>query len=101
LFASLGEGVIHTVLVATSIAVLLVSVKAYSVRGGLRYFALMIAFFFLMLSQSVQFVESYYVNGFIFVPFLEVHLSHLFDLATLLSFAAALLVRQENRIAAQ
>jgi len=95
-FISIEEALIHTILVGASLAVLLVSVRAFMARGGGRYFALMVAFVFMTLSQVVDFVESYYSTGFIIFPVLDVHLSHLLDLVMILSFGAALLIRQER-----
>ena len=73
--------------------VLGISIYAYLKRGGRRYFGLAVAFLFLALSQAVQFSESYYVNNFIYVPYLDIHFSHLLDLAMLVSFGAALVMK--------
>ena len=93
MFISAGEAVIHTLTVTLSVVVLGISTNAYLKKGGGRYFALADAFLFLVLSQTVQFFESFYLNDFIYVPYLDVHFSHLLDLAMLLSFGTALVVK--------
>ncbi|MDA4124056.1 MAG: hypothetical protein OK438_01205 [Thaumarchaeota archaeon] len=93
MFLSLQEAIVHTTTVTLSIVVLGISVAAYRRRGGNRYAALTIAFLFLALSEVVQFVESASLNASIFVPVLEIHLSHLLDLAMLVSFGFALVTK--------
>jgi hypothetical protein len=93
LFVSSEEAVVHSVAVILSLLVLSISILAYKRRGGRRYLALSVAFVFLALSEVVQFAESYYFNAFIFLPLLDIHLSHLLDLAMLLSFVLALMVK--------
>ncbi len=54
---------------------------------------MVISFLFLALSESVQFAESYWLNAFLYLPVLEVHLSHIFDMAMLVSFGVALMAK--------
>jgi hypothetical protein len=93
LFASPEEAVIHTLTVLLSLVVLGISIVAYRRRGGKRYMALSIAFLFLFASQLEQFAELYYLNAFIYLPLVQVHVSHLFELAMLISFGLALRVK--------
>jgi hypothetical protein len=93
LFASPGEAVVHTTTVLLSLLVLGISAFAYRKAKGRRYFLLALGFLFLSVSQLEQFFESYYFNAFVYLPYLEVHFSHLFDLSMLVCFGAALLVR--------
>jgi hypothetical protein len=93
MFLNPQEAAVHTLAVILSLLVLTISVLAYKRRGGRRYLALSVAFVFLALSQVLQFAESYYFNAFVFVPLLDIHLSHLLDLAMLVSFGLALMVK--------
>jgi hypothetical protein len=91
LFASPGEAIIHTLNVALSAVVLAISGAAYRKRGGKRYLFLTTAFAFLAAAQLADFAESYYLTELIFIPYIEVHLSHFLDLGMLISFGMALL----------
>lgn len=93
MFVSTEEAVVHSVAVLLSLLVLSISILAFKRRGGRRYLALSVAFVFLALSEIVQFAESYFFNAFIFLPLLDIHLSHLLDLAMLVSFGLALMVK--------
>jgi hypothetical protein len=93
MFLNPQEAVVHTFAVTLSLLVLSISILAYKRRGGRRYLALSVAFVFLALSQVLQFAESYYLNAFILLPLLDVHVSHLLDLAMLVSFGLALMVK--------
>ena len=84
---------IHTVTVFLSLVVLSISVFAYRKRGGRRYAALIVSFLFLSLSELVQFAESFWLNAFLYLPVLDVHLSHIFDMAVLVSFGFALMAK--------
>ena len=85
MFPSLEEAAVHSVTVVLAVLVLAVSLVAYRRRRSTRYLILSIAFLFLALGEVLQFSESYY-NLIIFLPNLEIHDSHLLDLATLVSF---------------
>ncbi|HEY6283888.1 MAG TPA: hypothetical protein VIW22_08195 [Nitrososphaerales archaeon] len=93
MFVSFVEEVVHSLGVSLSLAVLGIAVLAFVRQRSKRYLALLVAFLFLSADESVQFVESFYFNAFIYVPYLEIHLSHLLDLAMLISFGIALLVK--------
>jgi hypothetical protein len=93
MFVSLQEAIVHSTTVILAMVVLAISTAAYRRRGGKRYAALTIAFLFLALSEMVQFVESASLNTSIFVPILEIHLSHLLDMAMLVSFGFALVTK--------
>jgi hypothetical protein len=93
MFLNPQEAAVHTLAVILSLLVLTISILAYKRRGGRRYLALSVAFVFLALSQVLQFAESYYFNAFVFIPLLDIHLSHLLDLAMLVSFGLALMVK--------
>lgn len=93
MFVSPQEAVVHTVTVVLSFAVLLISIFAYRRKGGGRYLGLTTAFVFLTASELIQFAESFIFNTFIYIPFLDIHLSHLLDMAMLVSFGFALLVK--------
>jgi hypothetical protein len=93
MFLNPQEAAVHTLAVILSLLVLTISILAYKRRGGRRYLALSVAFVFLALSQVLQFAESYYFNAFVFVPLLDIHLSHLLDLVMLVSFGLALMVK--------
>ena len=91
MFLNIQEAAVHTLTVALSFVILAISLDAFRKRGGRRYSFLAIGFMFLSISELIQFVESYTLDEFILVPYIEIHLSHIFDLAMLASFAAALL----------
>jgi hypothetical protein len=93
MFISPEEALVHTVTVTLSLVVLGVSVVAYKRRGGGRYLSLMVAFVFLSTSELIQFAESFFFNAFIYLPLVGIHLTHLFDLAMLVSFGLALWVK--------
>ena len=93
MFLSFEEAAVHTLTVILSLVVLAVSIVAYRSRRGKRYVALTVAFLFLALSEMVQFVESYWLNAFVFLPILDVHLSHILDMAMLVSFGLALMAK--------
>lgn len=93
MFVSAAEAVVHSLAVIISMLVLTISIVVYFRRGGRRYLALSVAFVFLTLSEVVQFAESYFFNAFIYLPLLDIHLSHLLDLAMLVSFGLALMVK--------
>ena len=90
---SFVEELVHSLGVSLSLAVLGIAVLAFARQRSKRYLALLVAFLLLSADESVQFVESFYFNAFIYVPYLEIHLSHLLDLAMLISFGIALLVK--------
>jgi hypothetical protein len=92
MFINDEEAVLHTVSVILAAAVFGISVVAAKRRGGRRYKALSVAFLFLALGEVVQFIESYSLNSYIYVPVLNIHLSHLLDLAMLTCFGFALLL---------
>jgi hypothetical protein len=93
LFVSSEEAIVHTLAVILSLLVLSISLVVYARRGGRRYLALSVAFVFLAMGELVQFAESFLFNAYIYLPFLDIHLSHFLDLAMLVSFGVALAVK--------
>jgi hypothetical protein len=87
---NIGEDLIHTILVASSLVLVIIATRAYLKRHDSRYLFLLLAFIFLGLSQVATLLEALSLSGPIFVPFLELHLSHLLDFLTLLSFTLSL-----------
>jgi hypothetical protein len=87
---NIGEDTIHTVLVASSIVLVIIASRAYLRRHDSRYLFLLLAFIFLGLSQVVTLLEALSFSGPIFLPFVELHLSHLLDFLMLLSFTLSL-----------
>lgn len=85
-----GEDLIHTVLVASSVVLVTIAGRAYFKKSDPRYLFLLLAFVFLGVSQVVTLLEAIYVSGPIFLPFLDLHLSHLLDFLMLLSFTISL-----------
>lgn len=87
---NIGEDLIHTVLVASSFVLVIIATRAYLRRHDSRYLFLLLAFIFLGLSQVVTLLEAFSFSGPIFMPFLELHLSHVLDFLMLLSFTLSL-----------
>jgi hypothetical protein len=74
-----------------SFGVLGISFFAYLRRKSTRYFFLCLAFVFLTLSQTTTALETFFLSDTLLViPYLDVHVTHLFDFATLLCFGIAL-----------
>jgi hypothetical protein len=90
LIFNIGEDFIHTVLVTSSIVLVIIAGRAYGKKHDSRYLFLLLAFIFLGLSQVATLLEALSVSGPIFIPFLELHLSHLLDVLMLLSFTLSL-----------
>lgn len=89
-----NDDLLHVLIVSMSFVVLAVSVSAYARRPERRYFFLMIAFVFLALSQTETLIETFFLsNALILIPYLDVHLSHLFDFLMLFCFGLALTSR--------
>lgn len=85
------DGIMHLLTVGLAIAVFVISLQVLKKRKTTRYIMLSIAFFFLLLSQIDSFVEALYYSGsLITIPYLGLHLSHLFDFFMLISFVLAL-----------
>lgn len=87
---NIGEDLIHTVLVVSSLILVALAGRAYLRRDDSRYLFLLFAFIFLGLSQVVTLFEALTFSGPVFLPFLELHLSHLLDFLMLLSFTLSL-----------
>jgi hypothetical protein len=89
-----NDDLLHVMIVSMAFMVLAISVLAYVRRPQRRYLFLMIAFVFLALSQTETLIETFFLsNALVIVPYLDVHLSHLFDFCTLFSFGIALTSR--------
>ena len=87
---NIGEDLIHTVLVASSVVLVIIAGRAYFRKTDSRYLFLLLAFIFLGASQVVTLLEAISVSGPVFLPFLGLHLSHLLDFVMLLSFTLSL-----------
>ena len=87
---NIGEDLIHTILVGSSLALVAIAARAYTRKHDSRYLFLLLAFVFLGLSQIVTLLETLSLSSPVFLPFLELHLSHLLDFLMLLSFTLAL-----------
>ena len=89
----LTDGIIHILLVASSIVVLLISLVAYADRKTRRYLFLTLAFGFLAASQVVGLIEAWFLSTqLIVIPATGLHLSHFLEFLMLSSFILALLV---------
>lgn len=96
---SITDGVIHVLLVAFSGLVLLISLLAFKDRRTIRYLFLSLAFTFLMLSQTVELLETLFLsNQLILIPVTGIHLSHFLDFLMLSSFSMALLLKSEGKL---
>ena len=85
------DAVMHLITVSLSIAVFSISVRALQKRPSHRYIMLSFAFIFLLLSQLDEFIESLFYSGNqLMIPYLDLHVSHLFDFLMLVSFVLAL-----------
>ena len=87
---NIGEDLIHTVLVASSVVLVIIAGRAYVKKNDSRYLFLLLAFIFLGISQVVTLLEAISVSSPIFLPFLDLHLSHALDFLMLLSFTLSL-----------
>jgi hypothetical protein len=86
------DELIHVLIVIMSLIVVGISLLAYLRRRTSRYLFLFLAFAFITLSQTVTAIETFYLsNQLILIPYSGLHITHLFDFATLLSFGLALL----------
>ena len=85
------DAVMHLITVGLSIAEVKITVRALNKRHTNRYIMLSLAFFFLLLSQLDEFIESLFYSGNqLMIPYLDLHVSHLFDFLMLVSFVLAL-----------
>ncbi len=90
-FLSSPDDLMHVLIVILSVLVLSISVFAFRIRRNTRYLLLSIAFFFLAISQIVNFLEIFSASDSLFViPYVGIHVAHLFDFLTLLTFGLAL-----------
>jgi len=87
---NIGEDLIHTVLVGSSLVLLVIAAHAYLKKRDSRYLFLLLAFVFLGLSQIETLLETLFLENPVFLPFFELHISHVLDFLMLLSFALAL-----------
>jgi hypothetical protein len=97
LLINIGEDLIHTILVGSSLALLIIAARVYARKRDSRYLFLLLAFVFLGLSQIVTLLETLFLSSPMFLPFLELHVSHLLDFLMLLSFTLALTRSVERR----
>ena len=82
----------HFALLVLSIVLMIISANGYRRRPSSRYFFLMLAFVFFCLDQVVTFYQEIYLNGLLIsIPYVDLHLIHLFELLMSLSFLTALL----------
>lgn len=89
-----NDDLLHIMIVIMAFVVLSISILAYVRRPERRYLFLMIAFIFLAMSQTETLIETiFFSDALIIVPYLNVHLAHLFDFCTLFSFGLALTSR--------
>lgn len=95
--ANIGEDLIHTILVGSSLVLLAIASHAYVKKRDSRYLFLLLAFVFLGLAQIVTLLETVSLSNPVYLPFLELHLSHLLDFLMLLSFTLALTRSIEGR----
>ncbi len=87
-----SDEIMHILIVILSFTLVLIASLAYLRRRNRRYLFLTLAFVFLFASQFVTMLEvAVYSNYLMIIPSIGLHLSHLFDLLMLLSFAAALM----------
>ena len=87
-----GEEMMHVLIVALSSILVVIAALAYSRKRNRRYLFLSMAFVFLLLSQLVTMLEVVlFSNSLLMIPVLNLHITHLFDLLMLVSFAAALM----------
>jgi uncharacterized membrane protein len=90
-FLASPDDLMHVLIVLLSVLVLGIALLAYVKRRNTRYFLLTVAFFFLMMSQVVTFFEIFYPSdGLFMIPYLGLHVSHLFDFLMLFTFGLAL-----------
>jgi hypothetical protein len=95
LVSDVGEELMHTLLVISAGVVLVISVSAFARKRTSRYFFLMLAFSFLLLSQIDSLYETLFLSDtLVVVPLLDLHLAHLLILAMILSFGVAIIPRQ-------
>jgi hypothetical protein len=86
-----SDDFLHVLILTLSYVVLGISLLAYLRRPSSRYLLLFLAFLFLAISQSITFVETFFYSGELFtIPYVSLHVSHVFDFAMLLSFGLAL-----------
>lgn len=85
------DDLVHGIIIVMAFIVLGICAVAYSRKRTNRYFLLLLAFVFLALSQTITGFETFFLSDdLLMIPYIEVHVTHLFDLATLLSFGLAL-----------
>jgi hypothetical protein len=97
-FLSNTDDLMHVLIVLLSIVVLTISVTAFWQKRNARYLMLFVAFFFLALSQIFTLGEVLFYSGaLITIPFVGIHLTHLFDFLMLVTFGLALLRNWDQR----
>ncbi len=90
------DDLIHLLIVIMSFSLVGISFYGYLRQRNSRYFLLFLAFVFIMLSQTTTAIETFFMSDqLIIIPYMDVHVTHLFDFATLLCFGFAL-TRSQN-----
>jgi hypothetical protein len=99
LFAFLSpDSVIHILVVVLSITVLVIALLAYERKKNTRFMLLSFAFMFLAASQIITLFETLFLSGsLVLIPIVNIHLTHIFDFFTLLTFGFALVRDWDQR----
>jgi hypothetical protein len=89
---SIDDDIVHALLLVTSVILMTVGANAYRKARDGRYFLLMLAFVFFFLDQTVTAYQEFYLSGeLIAIPFLGLHVVHVFEFLMSASFLGALL----------
>jgi len=89
--SAVPDELMHVVIVGLSAFLVVLAIPAYLKRRSGRYLFLSLGFIFIFLSQSVTLLEVAAFSDSLFtIPYFGLHISHLFDFITVLSFCIAL-----------
>jgi hypothetical protein len=85
------DDVVHISVVALSLTVLSIAFLAYERKRNTRFLLLSFAFLFIAIGQIITLVETFFLAGaLLMIPIVGIHLTHIFDFFTLLTFGLAL-----------
>jgi hypothetical protein len=86
------DNLMHVLVVALSLTVLGIALLAYERKRNMRFLLLSLAFFFIAIGEIVTFFETFFLSGaLIMIPIVNIHLAHIFDFFTLVTFGLALM----------
>jgi hypothetical protein len=86
------DDLMHVLVVVLSLTVLGIALMAYERKQNTRFLLLSLAFLFFAIGEIITLFETFFLSGvLIMIPIVNIHLAHIFDFFTLLTFGLALM----------